>query len=93
MAYSNFKVITLVEAKKEDIKAGFGKCAAEMLAAQLFNSCEGNSLNTIYGVVTSGTVWRFLKLQDKTIYIDNVEYYINQIAKILGIFLTITNLR
>ncbi len=32
-------VITLVEAKKEDIKAGFGQCTAEMLAAQLFRAC------------------------------------------------------
>jgi len=63
-------IITLVEAKKEDIKAGFGQCAAEMLAAQLFNNREGNSLTTIYGVVTSGTAWRFLKLQDKIIYIN-----------------------
>jgi len=60
-----------------------------MLTAQLFNNREGNSLTTIYGVVTSGTAWRFLKLQDKIIYIDTVEYYINQIAKILGIFVTI----
>ncbi|NJL89922.1 MAG: hypothetical protein HC916_09165 [Coleofasciculaceae cyanobacterium SM2_1_6] len=82
-------VITLVEAQKEDIKAGFGQCAAEMLAAQLFNHREGNSLTTIYGVVTSGTAWRFLKLKDDIIYINTVEYYINQIAKILGIFITI----
>lgn len=84
--FINAPVITLVEAKKEDIKARFGQCAAEMLAAQLFNDREGNSLTTIYGVVTSGTVWRFLKLKDKIIYVDPVEYYINQISKILGIF-------
>ena len=56
-------VITLVEAKKEDIKAGLGQCVAEMLAAQLFNEREENEIPTIYGVVTSGTNWRFLKLE------------------------------
>jgi len=86
--FINAPVITLVEAKKEDIKAGFGQCVAEMLAAQLFNDREGNSLTTIYGVVTSGTAWRFLKLKDKTVYVDMVEYYINQINKILGIFIS-----
>jgi hypothetical protein len=30
-------VITLVEAKNENIKAGLGQCVAEMIAAQLFN--------------------------------------------------------
>lgn len=81
-------VITLVEAKKEDIKAGFGQCVAEMLAAQLFNEEEGNQIPTIYGAVTSGTVWRFLKLEGQMVYIDRVEYYLSEVAKILGILLS-----
>jgi hypothetical protein len=81
-------VITLVEAKKEDIKAGFGQCVAEMLAAQLFNEQEGNQISTIYGAVTSGTVWRFLKLEGQMVYIDRVEYYLSEVAKILGILLS-----
>ncbi|MEG4227396.1 hypothetical protein QUA35_20400 [Microcoleus sp. N9_B2] len=60
-------VIALVEAKKEDIKAGLGQCGAEMLAARLFNEQEGNNIPTIYGTVTSGTVWRFLKLEGNLI--------------------------
>lgn len=81
-------VITLVEAKKEDIKAGFGECVAEMLAAQLFNEQEGNQIPTIYGAVTSGTVWRFLKLQGQIVYIDRVEYYLSEVEKVLGILLS-----
>ncbi|WP_317619344.1 hypothetical protein [Laspinema sp. D2d] len=81
-------VITLVEAKKEDIKAGFGQCVAEMLAAQLFNKQEGTQISTIYGAVTSGTVWRFLKLEGQMVYIDRVEYYLSEVAKILGILLS-----
>jgi hypothetical protein len=81
-------VITLVEAKKEDIKAGLGQCVAEMLAAQLFNEQEQNEIKTIYGVVTSGTNWRFLKLDDKIVYIDIVEYYLRDAGKILGILLS-----
>jgi len=81
-------VITLVEAKKEDIKAGLGQCVAEMLAAQLFNEREENEIPTIYGVVTSGTNWRFLKLEGKIVYIDMVEYYLSDVQKILGILLS-----
>jgi len=81
-------VITLVEAKKEDIKAGLGQCVAEMLAAQLFNEQEQNEIKTIYGVVTSGTNWRFLKLDDKIVYIDIIEYYLRDAGKILGILLS-----
>ena len=86
--FINAPVITLVEAKKEDIKAGFGQCVAEMLAAQIFNEREGNSIKTIYGAVTSGTVWRFLKLEGKSVSIDSIEYYINKVGKILGILVS-----
>lgn len=78
-------IVALVEAKKEDIKSGLGQCVAEMLAAQLFNQQENNPIPVIYGAVTSGNIWRFLKLENQTVYIDTVEYYINQIGKILGI--------
>jgi hypothetical protein len=78
-------VIAIVEAKKEDLIGGLGQCAAEMYAAQLFNEKEGNQVAVIYGVVTSGTVWRFLKLEGNALDIDAVEYYIKDAGKILGI--------
>ncbi len=55
----NAPVITIVEAKKENINAGLGKCVAEMLAAKIFNEEEGNNIPIIYGTVTTGTNWKF----------------------------------
>ncbi|MDP8966496.1 MAG: hypothetical protein M3O33_21420 [Cyanobacteriota bacterium] len=78
-------VMMLVEAKKEDIMAGLGQCVAEMVAAQLFNEREGNEIPTVYGTVTSGTNWKFLKLERKVVEIDLVEYYLTDVNKILGI--------
>ncbi|WP_333221010.1 MULTISPECIES: hypothetical protein [unclassified Microcoleus] len=78
-------VITVVEAKKENILAGLGQCVAEMLAAQIFNENEGNEIPVIYGTVTTGTNWKFMKLTKQTIQIDLVEYFINDLGKILGI--------
>ena len=78
-------VVVIVEAKKEDIIGGLGQCIAAMVGAQHFNQQEQNPLETIYGVVTSGTAWRFLKLEQTTAFVDRVEYYINQVNKILGI--------
>ncbi|MEO1377806.1 MAG: hypothetical protein AAFW70_26715 [Cyanobacteria bacterium J06635_10] len=78
-------VITLVETKNENLKAGLGQCIAEMVAAQLFNKAQNNQIKTIYGVITIGTIWQFMKLEDKTISIDLSEYYIKDINKILGI--------
>lgn len=78
-------IITLVEAKKENINAGLGQCVAEMLAAQLFNERADNVIKTIYGVVTTGTTWKFLKLTGQIVAVDLSEYYLNNVNKILGI--------
>jgi hypothetical protein len=78
-------VIMLVEAKNEDIKGGIGQCIAEMVAAQIFNEQENNNISTVYGVVTSGTNWRFLMLKGKLAEIDLSEYYLDNIDQIFGI--------
>jgi hypothetical protein len=80
-------VIAIVEAKNEDIKSGLGQCIAEMVAAQLFNELENNDIATIYGIVTSGEIWKFLQISGQNVKIDLTDYYITNIDKILGIFL------
>ena len=82
-------VITLVETKNENLKSGLGQCIAEMLAAQLFNEQKQNGIKIIYGVVSIGTIWQFLKLEDKVISIDLTEYYIKDVKKILGILISV----
>jgi hypothetical protein len=81
-------VITLVEAKNENIKSGLGQCVAEMIAAQVFNEREGNNIKPIYGVVTTGELWKFLKLEEKLVSIDLSNYPIGNANKILGILLS-----
>ncbi len=78
-------VIVLVEAKKDDLEVGLGQCVAEMVAAQYFNAERGNDVPCIYGTITSGREWRFLKLEGKKLYIDMAVYPIAQCDKILGI--------
>ncbi|MEA5554125.1 hypothetical protein VB713_24620 [Anabaena cylindrica UHCC 0172] len=81
-------VITLVESKNENLKSGLAQCIAEMLAAQLFNEQKQNAIKIIYGAVTIGTIWQFLKLEDKVVSIDLTEYYIKDVKKILGILIS-----
>ena len=78
-------VILIVEAKNENIEAGLGQCMAEMIAAQIFNKQKGNLLLPILGAVTTGSNWKFMRLEEQTIEVDLDEYYLNQIGKILGI--------
>ena len=82
--YLEAPIVVLVEAKKEDLKSGLGQCVAEMVAAQQFNLESKASVTTVYGTVTSGTVWIFLKLDEKTVTIDLMEYSVNPIEQLLG---------
>jgi hypothetical protein len=87
--------VVLVEAKKDDLMGGLGQCVAEMVAAQIFNERKQQPLKAIYGAVTTGTAWRFLKLEGAVVYVDQPEYFIwqsedqvgGQVGKILGILL------
>ena len=80
-------VVTVAEAKRDDISTGLGQCVAEMVAAQVFNEARNSVLPVIYGVVTTGTIWRFLRLIGTTVYIDKTEYYLKEADKIVGIVL------
>ena len=84
-------VIVLVEAKKEDPAPGLGQCVAEMLAAQRFNAEKGNDIPIIYGAATTGTEWRFLKLEGQKLHIDIAVYQITRCDKILGILCSMVN--
>ncbi len=59
-----------------------------MVAAQRFNAEKGNDIAYIYGTITSGIDWIFLKLEGKQLYIDMSGYQIAQCDKILGILST-----
>ncbi len=78
-------VIIVVEAKKDDLLIGLGQCVAEMLAAQRFNAEKGNDIQCVYGATTSGTDWKFLKLEGNRLNIDMVIYTIERCDRILGI--------
>ena len=78
-------VITIVEAKRENIPSGLGQCIATMIAARQFNEQEGEPIDIIYGVVTTDTDWKFLKLIQQGAYIDSSDYFISEVDRILGI--------
>ncbi|MBV6625652.1 MAG: hypothetical protein KI793_22450 [Rivularia sp. (in: Bacteria)] len=78
-------VLTLVEAKDNDIRIGLGQCVAQMFAAQIFNIRSRSEKLSIYGAVSTGTNWKFLVLEDNLVKIDLTEYFITQLNQILGI--------
>ena len=90
--YISAPILAIVEAKNEAIVDGFGQCIATMLAARLFNEREQLPLPAVFGAVTTGTNWKFLKLRENTAYIVLDEYYLKEIDLIMGIFVHIAQL-
>ncbi|MEG5015568.1 MULTISPECIES: hypothetical protein [unclassified Microcoleus] len=85
-------VFVLRETKGGEIESCLPQCAAQMVAAQLFNEREHNSIPAIYGCVTTGVVWRFLKLEGKNLIIDVDVYCLDNVPMILGVLQTLVNL-
>ena len=88
--YVSAPIIVLVEAKNDRIKTGIPQCLSEMIAAKIFNEQHGNPFHTIYGGVSTGSLWRFLKLKDHKGFIDQEEYHVKTIQKILGILIAMS---
>jgi hypothetical protein len=80
-------VLTMVEANKNDIEAALGQCVAQMVAAQLYNERSGQPMPAIYGCVTTGEDWQFLRLEDTAVTIDQGRLYIDNVGGILAALL------
>ena len=86
--YVEIPVVAIVEAKNDNLMSGIGQCIAEMYAAALYNEQERRTVPCIYGGVTTGDEWKFLKLIRDTAYIDNQSYYMTDIQKVIGILVS-----
>jgi hypothetical protein len=80
-------LLMVVEAKKNDIEAGLGQCVAQMVAAQLYNERSGQPLPAVYGCVTTGEDWQFLRLAGAAVTIDPGRLYIDNVGGILAALL------
>lgn len=78
-------LVTIVETKKVDPGEGVPQCIAEMVAAQKFNAQRDQALPAIYGVATSGLLWRFLRLQGSQVELDLLDYPIGEAGRIVGV--------
>jgi hypothetical protein len=78
-------VVAVVEAKNENIKQGIVQCIAEMVASQRFNRERDNPIQSVFGAVTTGSIWKFLRLTGSVVSVDQTEYHISQVERIVGI--------
>lgn len=83
-AFIDTPVFGIFEAKDDSIEHWYGQCGAEMYASQLFNAQKGKPIDTIYGAVTNGLTWQFLRLQNADLQIDTQYYTLQNLPTLLG---------
>ena len=81
-------IIAVVEAKNENISTGFGQCIAEMIGARIFNEKKQISEPTMFGVVTTGTLWRFLRMEGNDVIMDATDFEFKEIERVLGVLIS-----
>jgi hypothetical protein len=87
--YIDFPIISLVEAKNENMEQGLAQCAAQVYGAYLYNKAEGKEVPILYGCATTGSDWQFFKLEDGIFYVHQKE--MTYLPQVLGTWHWILN--
>jgi hypothetical protein len=78
-------VLAVVEAKNDNLDEGIPQCIAQMYALRLFNDRKGKPTPIVWGAVSYGLAWQFLRLEEQTVYLDETTFYIKDLPAILGV--------
>ena len=78
-------IIAIAEAKNDNLRTGLGQCIAAMVAAREFNIQASAPVAAIYGAVTTGAAWKFLRLTGSSLTLDVHEYFVAELGRIIGI--------
>lgn len=71
-------IVSVVEVKKSNLSEGLGQCLAEMYA-----TLKQFQQDRIYGIITDGEVWSFLKLQGHLLDAHKSRFHISNVADII----------
>ena len=82
--YIETPIISVVEAKDEDVEWGVAQCAAQLYAAHLMNMQEDKYVPILYGCATDGVEWQFIKFENSIFTINPKP--ITDLPQILGIW-------
>ncbi len=83
--------VAVVEAKNDLIRTGLGQCIASMYAARISNERSHDRSGPVFGVVTTGAAWKFLRMEGDEVLLDREEHFIDNLPRIMGILKAITD--
>jgi hypothetical protein len=78
-------VLSIVEAKNDNLEEGIPQCVAQLYAADLFNQKHGLPSRPIYGTITYAFSWQFILLDGKKAFVDDRTYTLEHLSQIMGI--------
>lgn len=85
----NYPILSVVEAKKNDLDIGIPQCAAQLVGARIFNEKKDVHPAFLYGCVTTGDEWQFMRLTSNELVIDTRKYYLVEIGELLALFISL----
>ena len=89
-AFIESPLIAVVEAKhNQDLPDASPQCIAEMYAARIFNARNGEDTPFIYGAVTNGYEWLFLRFENDEAIIDIDRHTLQNLPRLLGTWQTV----
>ncbi len=78
-------IFAIVEAKEQDLKFGLAQCAAQVVGVKRFNEQDGYCLSAYYGCSTTGLEWRFFKLENNLLTINQQRFYLANVGELLSV--------
>ena len=82
-------ILCVCESKIGRLDRAIPQAMAQLLGAERFNqkhSGDGPPITVLYGVVTDGNLWQFLRLEQNIVTVDTQLYYLNDLPTLLGAF-------
>lgn len=84
-------IFMIVKVEHEGIEKGLGPCAAQLVGSQSFNQQKGLPNQEVYGCVTTGEVWQFMRLRGKELTQDKQRFYLTDIETIIQMLKRVVN--
>jgi hypothetical protein len=77
-------IFSVTEAKIGKVEKAIPQAASQMIGARVFNQNSKEDVIIIHGIITDGTSWLFLKLEDNRLSINDSLYFTNDLPNLIG---------
>jgi hypothetical protein len=85
-------ILSVTEAKIGRVDKAIPQAAAQMLGARLFNQENNEPIPVIHGIITDGTSWLMLRLENSTLTVNDHYFYTIELNNLLGVLQRIISL-